>query len=67
MGQCRTPRVHGSKERANHPIKKAIGNMVRDKRLMLKTQPNLSKDQQKQLEEVSWVTEYPFAIQSVNQ
>ena len=65
-GRCRTPRDQGSAERANHPIKKVIGNMVRDKILLLETQPHLSKDQWKRLEEVSLVTEYPFAIQSLN-
>jgi hypothetical protein len=65
-GACRTPRHQGSVENANGGVKAIIGSMIADKKLILRDRPNLSKAQQRRLEDVSWVTEYPNAVQSLN-
>jgi hypothetical protein len=65
-GACRTPRHQGSVENANGGIKSIIGSMISDKKLILRDRPHLSKAQRKRLEDVSWVTEYPNAVQSLN-
>jgi hypothetical protein len=65
-GACRTPRHQGSVENANGGIKSIIGSMIADKKMILRDRPHLSKAQQRRLEDVSWVTEYPNAVQSLN-
>jgi hypothetical protein len=65
-GACRTPRHQGSVENANGGIKSIIGSMIADKKMILRDRPDLTKSQQRRLEDVSWVTEYPNAVQSLN-
>jgi hypothetical protein len=40
--------------------------MISDKKLILRNRPHLSKASRRRLEDVSWVTEYPNAVQSLN-
>jgi hypothetical protein len=65
-GACCTPRHQGSVEHANGGIKSIIGSMISDKKLILRDRPHLLKAQCRRLEDVSWVTKYPNAVQSLN-